>query len=156
MAHINIHNYVGIGLDFSRHTATTYQIAKDSNFTLIVDQSIKDTQHKELWYSQLPKRPEDGPGYYSSECKLYARFKLHFGDTVESPWCDFILDNQREQDVVITNETNPLRAFTNSRDLEWETPCNTKPSRPYEDTVKDIYDQLGLPPGVTPGGDMGG
>lgn len=155
MAHINIHNYVGIGLDFSRHTATTYQIAKDSNFTLLVDQSIKDTQHKELWYSQLPKRPEDGNGYYSSECKLYARFKLHFGDRVESPWCDFILDNQREQDVVITNETNPKKAFTNSRDLEWETPCNTKPSNPYEDTVRDIYDQLGLPLGVTPGGDVG-
>ena len=55
MAHINVRDFIGIGLDMSTLTAVSYVIAKDKNFEKVIDQSIHDTANLEKWVSPLPK-----------------------------------------------------------------------------------------------------
>lgn len=117
MAHINILDYIAIGLDTRTHTATSYVVAKDKEFEKIIDSSIHNTVDLLEWTTPLPKREEDGPGYYSDLRKLYAKVKLHFGK-YESPW--FILDfeDQMKQNVVITEKERYDR-FSKSYYLGW-------------------------------------
>ena len=119
MAHINVRDFIGIGLDMSTLTAVSYVFAKDKNFEKIIDQSIHDTANLEKWTSPLPKLPEDGEGFYSNLPTLYARIKLHFGK-FSSPWWVLEMTNQTEQNVVITENQKP-NVYTDSKELEWYT-----------------------------------
>lgn len=104
MAHICVYDFTGIGLDFANHTATSYIIAKDKDLTQIVDQSLNDTVNKIVWHSMLPKRSEDGDGYYADEENLWAGVKIHMGN-ISSPWMTMKKSkNQKVQDYVITED----------------------------------------------------
>lgn len=118
MAHINLYDYIALGLDMNGHDATSYVVAKDPEFNQIIDQSIHDTTNLFKWTTPLPKRIEDGgKGYYSDLRKLYAKVKLHFGE-FESPWWVIDMENQCIQRVIITEQKqDPL--FSDSVWLEW-------------------------------------
>lgn len=123
MAHINVYDFTGIGLDFANHTATSYRIAKDENFELLIDESIHNTENKTIWHSMLPKRPEDGEGYYGDMEGLWAGVRIHMGKT-DSPWMKLKMVNQKKQEYVIT-ENGEKDRFYNSDELgitdgEWE------------------------------------
>ena len=118
MAHINVYDFVALGLDMSGHTATSYCVAKDKNFEQIIDSSIKNTQDLYKWTTPLPKRVEDGgEGFYSDLRKVYSRVKLHFGE-FESPWWELDIEDQKVQDVVMT-EKDKLPVFTTAEKLGW-------------------------------------
>lgn len=114
MAHINIYHFIGLGLDEQKHTATSYQIAKDAGFKEIIDQSLYDTVNLLFWNSPLPKG--DGT-YYKDMKQLHARVKIHFNES-SSPWYVLKPDDQTVQNVVLTGK-NKLDTFTTSRELEW-------------------------------------
>lgn len=104
MAHICVYDFTGIGLDFGNHTATSYIIAKDQDLTQIVDQSLNNTEDKTVWHSMLPKRSEDGEGYYGDNECLWAGVRIHMGK-VSSPWMKMKYPvSQKDQDYVITED----------------------------------------------------
>lgn len=103
MAHINIGDFISIGMDFNGHTATSYIVAKDEEFTKIIDQSIFDTQNLYRWHTPLPKLPEDGEGFYKDLSELHAKIRIHAGEKA-SPWITLDLANQNKQDVIITED----------------------------------------------------
>jgi len=102
MAKILINDYIDVGTG-GVHEATTWQVAKDPDFTKIIDESIEDYDNVTEWHSMLPKLPEDGSGYYADLDMLYARVKIHVNGYT-SPW--FVLEpkSQNIQDVIITEE----------------------------------------------------
>lgn len=102
MAYIRVTDYIDIGTGGYKD-AVSYQIAKDPEFTKIIDESLHDTVNLDVWHSPLKKLPEDGEGYYKDEDVLYARVKIHIG-THESPWFTLEPGNQNKQDVVITED----------------------------------------------------
>ena len=106
MAKIVVNDYIDIGTG-GFHNATSWQIAKDSEFTKIIDESLIDTVNVKSWHSMLPKLEEDKvPGesnYYADLDILYARVKIHV-DEHESPWFVCEPKNQNIQDVVITEK----------------------------------------------------
>ena len=105
MARLEVKDFVDIATG-SQHEATSWQVAKDKDFTLIVDESIRDFQNVKTWYTMLPKRPEDGTGYYKAEEELWARIQIHLG-TTDSNW--FVIgpkrQNYQEIDVVEKEHT---------------------------------------------------
>ena len=123
MAHINVYDFTGIGLDFANHTATSYKIAKDEDLEQIIDESIYNTENKIIWHSKLPKRPEDGEGYYGDMEGLYAAVRIHMGN-LNSPWMKLRVTNQKKQEYVVT-ENGEKDKFYNSDELgitegEWK------------------------------------
>ena len=100
MAMISIKDYIDIGTG-GVHNATSWQIAKDKDFTKIIDQSLKDKVNVKKWYSMLPKLPEDGPGYYADL------------DDYTEDWFVLPPGNQNKQKVVIT-ETGKDPVYTDS------------------------------------------
>lgn len=101
MACIKVNDYIDLGTG-GVHNATSYQVALDPEFTQIIDQSLKDTEHVKEWHSMLPMI--DRPGnYYADLSALYARIKVHVDDN-ESPW--FVLEpkDQNKQNVTITED----------------------------------------------------
>lgn len=111
MAMISIKDYIDIGTG-GVHNATSWQIAKDKEFTKIIDQSLKDKVNVKKWYSMLPKLPEDGPGYYADLDELYVRVKIWIDDYTED-WFVLSPGNQNKQKVVIT-ETGKEPVYTDS------------------------------------------
>lgn len=126
MAHVNIHDYVGIGLDFSEHVATSYQVAKDKDYKIIVDQSLSDVKNLTSWNTPLKMLPIDGDGYYADLCKLYTRVKLHIGNSV-SIWYELPPITQRYQKVVITQRGKD-DIVTDSTTLRWDIECGLDPA----------------------------
>lgn len=100
MAYMQVLDYVDVGTG-GEHDATSWQFAKDKDFTKIIDESLKDTVNIKKWHSMLPKLPEDGVGYYKDLDMLYGRFKIHVGD-YESQWFEVDPKSQNYQEVVIT------------------------------------------------------
>lgn len=102
MAYMEILDYTDIGTGAS-HDATSWQFAKDPDFTQIIDESLNDTVNIKKWVSMLPKRPEDGDGYYKDLDMVYGRFKIHAGG-YESRWFEAEPKSQNYQEVTITEE----------------------------------------------------
>ena len=100
MAYMEILDYTDIGAG-TPHDATSWQFAKDPDFTKIIDQSLNDKINVKKWVSMLPKLPEDGEGYYKDLPMLYGRFKIHAGD-YSSRWFEVEPKSQDWQEVVIT------------------------------------------------------
>lgn len=116
MAKIELLDYIDVGSG-SVHTATSWQIAKDPDFEKIIDESLNDTVNIKVWHSMLPMLPEDGTGYYADEEMIYARVKIHLGETV-SPWYVLEPKDQREQDVTISKDGVDIETTT-AKDLAW-------------------------------------
>jgi len=83
-----------------KHTHTDWQVALDSEFIEVIDESIKDDVNLLLWRTPLPRI--DGPGYYSDEDIIYARARVWRGKD-RSNWIN-LNDNQNYQKVIITQE----------------------------------------------------
>jgi hypothetical protein len=103
MARLIIQDYIDISSD-GVHNATTWQIALDSGFTQIIDESINDTVNVKEWHSPLPFIT--GNGYYADLDQLYARVKVHVDDAV-SEWFVLPVANQNIQAVTITEKNKP-------------------------------------------------
>lgn len=133
MASIEVRSYVDIGTG-SVHDATTWQFAKDPEFTKIIDESIKDKRNVKVWHSPLRKLPEDRKNvddlneFYNEEDEIYARVKIHCGETT-SEWFPIGPISQRRQRVLVTDTSqrdedgNVIRKeyITNSTELGWTT-----------------------------------
>lgn len=125
------------------HTATSWQVAKDENFELLIDQSLDDKVNLTEWNTRLPKRAEDialGEEYpfYGDETELYARAKVHMGKT-ESNWFPIGPKSQTVQKVIITQEDQP-DVWSDTQELGWDPssvddPDILTPKVPEGDTV---------------------
>jgi len=100
MAYMEVLEYTDIGTG-GEHDATSWQFAKDPDFTKIIDESLNDTVNVKKWVSMLPKLPEDGVGYYKDLDKVYGRFKIHANGYV-SQWFVVEPKSQNYQEVTIT------------------------------------------------------
>jgi hypothetical protein len=88
------------------HSATSWQVAKDPEFTKIIDESLEDKVNLISWNTPLPKLQEDIVEgevypYYSDLTALYARVKVHIDETV-SNWFVLGPKSQLVQKVIIT------------------------------------------------------
>ena len=99
MAKLSIKDYFDFGVN-TTHNGSSWQIALDSNFTQIIDESLEDRVNVKTWHSQLKKL--DGPGYYKDLDQLYARVKVHVDNSV-SPWYVLPVGNQNDQVVIVTD-----------------------------------------------------
>jgi hypothetical protein len=97
---IVIEDYISINAG-GYHNASSYQVALDKDFTIIIDQTIKDKVNVKYWHTPLPK--VNGEGYYSNLTKVYARVKVWIDD-FESPWYVLPIVNQQDQVIVVTEE----------------------------------------------------
>lgn len=102
MAKLSVGDFIDIATG-SEHDATSWQVAKDKEFTKIIDQSLKDYKNVKEWHTMLPKLPEDGPGYYRAEEELYARIAIHQGNTT-SNWITIGPKIQRTQTLIISEK----------------------------------------------------
>lgn len=100
MAHIILDDFIDIGSG-SDHDATSWQIATDSKFKNIIDESLHDTKNLTRWYTMVPKPGEEG--YHADLKVLYARVKIHVRE-YESDWFVIGPMDQNDQQVVITEE----------------------------------------------------
>ena len=103
MAYMEVLSYLDVGTGCD-HDATSWQFAKDKDFTKIIDESLNDTVNVKKWTSMLPMLPEDGgDGYYKDLDMVYGRFKIHAGQYT-SDWYEAEPKSQNWQEVVITEE----------------------------------------------------
>ena len=114
--------YVGDFIDIATgagHEATSRQVAKDKDFTQIIDESLLDYQNITEWVTPLPKRPEDGPGFYKAEEELYARMRIHMGNTA-SNWVVVGPETQQFQKITITqDDMQPIETDSNAINLHF-------------------------------------
>ena len=123
MATLYLNGYRDTGTA-SNLTATSWQFAKDKEFTKIIDESIEDTTNLRSWSSKLPKLDEDKVDpdkeeYYSDLKELWGRVKIHVGD-YESDWVIIGPQDQTKQYVKVKYEdgdkvvTSKVLGWTNS------------------------------------------
>ena len=108
MASMTVNDYIDVGTG-GMHVATSWQFAKDKDFTQIIDESIKDYKNVKKWHSKLPKRTEDKSSpeaeeYYTELDELWGRCKILVGET-ESDWFVVGPMSQRKQRVMVTDRT---------------------------------------------------
>lgn len=120
-----------------KHNMTTWQVAKDSNFHKIIDESLEDHINILTWSTPLPKLPEDKVDqtveeFYSDLQTLYLRVKIHVGViskndqgevisktiTASSDWVNLGPVDQRRQDIDITQNGEYVRKTT-TEELGW-------------------------------------
>lgn len=120
-----------------KHNMTTWQVAKDSNFHKIIDQSLEDPVNILTWSTPLPKLPEDkadqlAEEFYSDLPTLYLRVKIHVGTiskndqgeiinkviNASSSWVNLGPVDQRVQDITVTQNGEYVRKTTTT-DLGW-------------------------------------
>ena len=81
MAHIILDDFIDIGSG-SDHDATSWQIATDSKFKNIIDESLHDTENLTRWYTMVPMPGEEG---YHADLKV-----LYHGQEIDLKDCTFI------------------------------------------------------------------
>lgn len=116
MAKILLNDFIDIGTG-GPITAVFYQIAKDEEFTKIIDEELVNTGNLREWTTPLPKLPEDGEGYYSDLKDLYGRIKIHSGSYV-SPYYNCEVVNQVDYPVEITD--GDTVTLTDTDKLGWK------------------------------------
>ena len=103
MAHIIIENYLTLGSGSSL-AATSYQVAKDPEFTKIIDEIHESREFRLKWWTPLPK---PGGGFYSDEIELYARVKLFREDVYVNLYAtddSFVLPIAKQVDVNLAHK----------------------------------------------------
>ena len=120
MAYLKLIDYIDVGSG-SAIDAITWQVAKDEEFTQIIDESLEDTKNLEIWHTPLPKLPEDGDGYYNDLDKVYGRLKIHAnGHTSE--WFNTPVASQLSYPIKITDGDEVIETTTD--DLGWNEGVN--------------------------------
>lgn len=97
MAHIIIEKYLTLGSGSSL-AATSYQVAKDPEFTEIIDEIHESREFRLKWWTPLPNN--EG-GFYKDLTELYARVKLFREDDngnlyATDDWFNLPMANQVE------------------------------------------------------------
>lgn len=97
MAHITIEKYLTLGSG-SSVAAASYQVAKDPNFTDIIDEIHESRENRFKWYTPLLKPTG---GNYGDETQLYARVKIFREDEngvlyATDDWFNIPMANQVE------------------------------------------------------------
>ena len=117
MAHFKINKHFSFG-STTLPNASSWQVALDSEFKIIIDETIEDNKNITTWTSPLPKK--DGSGFYSDLSKFYCRVKYHTYE-FESDWYvlpnDNNKSNQNIQMFIITKNNvivNKLNSLTNN------------------------------------------
>ena len=113
MATIHIDDFIDYGTK-GWHAATSYQIATDSNFNNILDESIWDEVNITSW--NTPLEDKNNPGTFFTELSsLHARVRVHIIDRytdengnlvendVSTPWFVVPTANQNDQPIIVTN-----------------------------------------------------
>lgn len=107
--------YIDIGTG-GKHDATTWIVAKDKNFTRVIDKSVKDKVNLTSWTTPLPKLPEDksdpnAEEYYGDLDNIYLRVQIHVGEATSNA-VDAGPFNQLKQDINITKNLEILEETT--------------------------------------------
>lgn len=113
MAKITLGNIKFLG-NISRHTATSYQIAKDPDFKDIIDESIEDKTNLFSFESPLP---DGNGGFYKDLPAIYCRFKFHFSEQT-SKWFYIDPENQNTQETIFIHEDGTTEIYSES-DSGW-------------------------------------
>lgn len=115
MARLVVGDFIDMSTGAS-HDATSWVVAKDPEFNLIIDQSIRDTVNIKEWHTMLPKRSEDGEGYYKAEEELWVKIQIHMGAT-DSNWLVIGPKSQTYQEIAIS-EDDKEDILTNTDELD--------------------------------------
>lgn len=87
MAIFNI-DEIGLYNSIGNIVAVTWQISVDSNFVILVDETVFNTVDIPVWHSEL--RKIDSDGFYDENSTLYIRVKVYAkngsGEVFESDW----------------------------------------------------------------------
>lgn len=113
MAYLKLIDFIDVGSG-SPVDAVSWQVALDKEFTQIIDESLEDTEHLEIWHSPLPRL--DGPGFYNDLEKLYGRLKIHVKDHV-SEWFVTPVASQLSYPINITDGDEVITTTTDA--LGW-------------------------------------
>ena len=110
MAQLELKDFIDIntGLFIS---ATSWQVSLDSNFTQIIDESLADEINIYEWNTKLPKIDESG--FYADLDNLYARVKVHIGETV-SEWFVMEPKSQNQQTIVVNDTDGSTTVYENN------------------------------------------
>ncbi len=158
MARISLEGFDSLGTS-SVHTATSWQVAKDPDFTQIIDQSMNDTKNLTSWVTPLPKLAEDTLEgetypYYDNLKTLYARVKVHIDDTVsnwfvlgpKSQLVQKVIITQEDKDDIITDSHLPDKSNPDDKRVGWDTTIHSeqnaefKKSYASQQEYDDLYD----------------
>jgi len=97
MAHFSLSTFLDVGCH-GYIDATSWQVAKDVNFTDIIDESLHDTTNIWNWVSPLPN---GSGGCYGDLPEVHLRVKVHILES-SSPWFYVGYMNQNDQTFIIT------------------------------------------------------
>ena len=100
MAHFRLNDFIDIGTT-AFLTSVSWQVALDSDFIHIIDESLEDVINIDEWHSQLPMI-DDPDNYYADLDMLWCRIKVHI-DEDSSPWFICEPKNQNKQ-IIRVNE----------------------------------------------------
>lgn len=100
MAKLSIERVLHVGMKH-KHSATDWQVALDPEFTMLIDESLKDSDNLLEWHTPL-RKIDDQDKMYSDEDIIYARIRLWFKN--ESTGWFVLNDNQNYQKVIITED----------------------------------------------------
>jgi hypothetical protein len=113
MAYLKLIDFIDVGSG-GPVDAVSWQVALDEEFTQIIDESLEDTEHLEIWHTPLPKL--DGSGFYNDLDKVYGRLKIHANGHV-SDWFKTPVASQLSYPIKITDGDNIIETTTD--ELGW-------------------------------------
>jgi len=93
------------------HTATSWEVALDENFTQIIDSSYQDTVNLDKWITPLPEI--NGNSFYADLDIVYARIKVWI-DNNESEWYTLIPKTQNYQPVKMRDADGTITETTST------------------------------------------
>lgn len=114
MAKISIIDFIDIGTG-GPHDATTWKVFKDEEKTILLDESIEDTNNLLVWHSPLPMEDNSG-NFYKDLRGFYVEVTIHANGHTSDPFTVGPF-NQLFELVNVTDGDNILE--TDSKKLEW-------------------------------------
>lgn len=112
MALFMLSDFVSIGTN-APHTATSWEVANDQYFTVLIDQSLNDANNLTSWHS--PLRKPNGTGFYNENDNVYCRVKVHF-ENHSSQWYVLPVCEQHQFQlsklIIVSKQGSPDVAYT--------------------------------------------
>ncbi len=118
MARMYLKDYIDVGSG-GPITAIHYQVAKDPEFKLLIDEKMKKDGDLREWVTPLPKRPEDGEGFYKDLPEVFGRLMIFSGPNQEysSEWFECPVESQLSYPIKITDGDEVIETTTDA--LGW-------------------------------------
>jgi len=105
-------------IDYSTYgviTDVSWQVALDSGFTQVIEESLNDSVNIREWYSMLPVIGATDGSCYADLDNVYARVKINVGGAV-SNWFNLIPLNQNDQTIYVTELNNSTSIYNSITD----------------------------------------